>query len=36
MDRGAWWATVHAVAKSWTRQTKHIDQKLGRNIHVEV
>ena len=19
MDRGAWWATVHAVAKSWTR-----------------
>ena len=18
-DRGAWWATVHAVAKSWTR-----------------
>ena len=19
MDRGAWWATVHSVAKSWTR-----------------
>ena len=19
MDRGAWWATVHAVTKSWTR-----------------
>ena len=19
MDRGAWWATVHEVAKSWTR-----------------
>ena len=19
MDGGAWWATVHAVAKSWTR-----------------
>ena len=19
MDRGAWWATVHAVAKSWTQ-----------------
>ena len=19
MDRGAWWATVHVVAKSWTR-----------------
>ena len=29
MDRGAWWATVHGVAKSQTRlrdqaQTKHI------------
>ena len=21
MDRGAWWATVHGVAKSWTRLT---------------
>ena len=21
MDRGAWWATVHRVAKSWTRQS---------------
>ena len=20
MDRGAWWATVHGVAKSWTRR----------------
>ena len=19
MDRGAWWATIHGVAKSWTR-----------------
>ena len=19
MDRGAWWATVHGVAKSWAR-----------------
>ena len=19
MDRGAWWATVHGVAKNWTR-----------------
>ena len=19
MDRGAWWATVHGLAKSWTR-----------------
>ena len=22
MDRGAWWATVHGVAKSWTRLTQ--------------
>ena len=22
MDRGAWWATVPEVAKSWTQQTK--------------
>ena len=21
MDRGAWWATAHGVAKSWTRLT---------------
>ena len=25
MDRGAWWATVHEVAKSWTRlSTAHV------------
>ena len=29
MNRGAWWATVHAVAKSWT-QTKHIRILKGR------
>ena len=23
MDRGAWWATVHGVAKSWTRPSTH-------------
>ena len=23
MDRGAWWAIVHGVAKSWTWQHKH-------------
>ena len=21
LDRGAWWATVHGVAKSWTQLT---------------
>ena len=24
MDRGAWWATVHWVAKSWTRLSTHV------------
>ena len=23
MDRGAWWATVHGVTKSWTRLTEY-------------
>ena len=23
MDRGAWWATVHGVTKSWTRLPTH-------------
>ena len=23
MDRGAWWGTVHKVAKSWTRLSTH-------------
>ena len=23
MDRGAWWATVHGVSKSWTEATSH-------------
>ena len=24
MDRGAWWATAHRVAKSWTRLSTHV------------
>ena len=28
MDRGAWWATVHQVAKSWTRLNN------GTNVHI--
>ena len=24
MDRGAWWATVHRVTKSWTRLNTHM------------
>ena len=23
MDRGAWWATVHGVTKSWTQLSTH-------------
>ena len=23
MDRGAWWATAHGVAKSWTQLSTH-------------
>ena len=26
MDRGAWWAIVHGVAKSWTRLSMHATQ----------
>ena len=25
-DREAWWVTVHGVAKSWTRLTKHTEE----------
>ena len=28
MDRGAWWAAVHRVAKSWTRPNN------GTNVHI--
>ena len=45
MDRGAWWATVHGVAKSWTqlsdyhsltpaRKFKMSFQKLSLNLAV--
>ena len=26
MDRGAWWATVHGVTKSWTWLNKHVQE----------
>ena len=25
MDRGAWWATVHGVTKSWMDMTERLD-----------
>ena len=30
MDTGAWWATVHGVAKSWTR-LKQLSTHVGLN-----
>ena len=27
MDRGAWWATVHGVAKCWTRLTLSVSSR---------
>ena len=29
MDRGAWWATAHAVGKSWTRLSMHTCMQAG-------
>ena len=31
MDRGAWWAAVHRVAKSWTRLKQLSMHTAGRN-----
>ena len=33
MDRGAWWAIVHEVAKSWTRLSTHTVHRIWA-IHV--
>ena len=34
MDRGAWQATVHRVAKSWTQQSTHADYcPPGSSVH---
>ena len=36
MDRGAWWATVHGVGKSWTRvSTEHVPLCWGQAIYWE-
>ena len=29
MDRGAWWAIVHGVAKSWTQLSTHARVSFG-------
>ena len=28
MDRGAWWATVHGVAKNWTRLSNEVWHRI--------
>ena len=33
MDRGTWWATVHGVAKSWTKLTIHILMHIPAHMH---
>ena len=40
MDRGAWWATIHGVAKSWA-QLKQLSRKqqpraAGLNMHLDI
>ena len=32
-DRGSWWATVHGVAKSWTRLSVHAHTHTHRHTH---
>ena len=33
-DRGAWWATVHGITKSWTRLSKEaLHTYLCKDIH---
>ena len=32
MDRGDWWATVHGVAKSWTRLSMHTCNMFIHNL----
>ena len=32
MDRGAWWATVHGVTKSWTRLSMYACRYAIRNV----
>ena len=32
MDMGAWWATVHGIAKSWTQLSEHFMSFCGREL----
>ena len=33
MDRGAWWARVHRVAKSWTQLSRNYYQEHQTALH---
>ena len=33
MDRGAWWATVHGVTKSWTQLSMHTRTHAHTHTH---
>ena len=33
MDRGAWWATVHGVTKSWTQLSMHTRARAHTHTH---
>ena len=35
MGRGAWWATVHGVAKSWTQHHGMV-WYIGYHIHIHI
>ena len=35
MDRGAWWATVHGVAKSWTRLSDWVCMHARAHTHTQ-
>ena len=35
MDRGAWWATVHGVAESWTRLSEEILISIPVQSHLD-
>ena len=36
MDRGAWWATVHGVTKSWTWPSKHAAAASRFNVYYHI
>ena len=38
MDKGAWWATVHEVANSWTRLSANTKGRLKwtKNIYISL